>query len=213
MMPGAQKKVDSSSQEHATSPDLSAEGWQRRYDEGHTGWDRGGPNPMLLHWLQSQALTPCRLLIPGCGRGHEALQLAEEGFDVTAVDFAWSAVEHLRRELQTRGCHAEVIQSDIFEYRPKQAFDAIYEQTCLCAIEPSKWVSYETLLASWLKPGGKLFILFMQSGKDDAPPYSCELKKMRELFASTRWSWVSEPIEVPHPIGMHELACVLRRVD
>ncbi len=35
---------------------------------------------------------------------------------------------------------------------------------------------------------------------------------MKELFDTTRWSWESEPVEVPHPIGMHELACVLRRV-
>ncbi len=159
----------------STQEDLSVDGWQRRYDEGKTGWDRGGPNPMLLSWLQSQLLTPCRIVIPGCGRGHEALRLVEDGFDVTAVDFASSAVEHLTSELQIRGWEARVIQSDIFEYRPMQPFDTIYEQTCLCALDPSKWTRYEELLASWLKPGGKLYALFMQSGKNDGPPFSCEL--------------------------------------
>lgn len=58
------------------SPDLSAQGWQRRYDNQQTGWDRGGPSPALLRWLEKGQLTnhlaadgdpsSTRVLIPGC---------------------------------------------------------------------------------------------------------------------------------------------------
>ncbi|MFN3194119.1 MAG: hypothetical protein ACE361_26660 [Aureliella sp.] len=51
-------------------PDLSAAGWQQRYDDKQTGWDRGEPNPALLKWLESNALPPGRVFVPGCGRGH-----------------------------------------------------------------------------------------------------------------------------------------------
>jgi hypothetical protein len=70
--------------------------WQARYDQGQTGWDRGGASPTLLRWLAAGDLRPCRILVPGCGRGHEVVALAKAGFDVTGVDFAPAAVETVR---------------------------------------------------------------------------------------------------------------------
>jgi 2-polyprenyl-3-methyl-5-hydroxy-6-metoxy-1,4-benzoquinol methylase len=43
--------------------------------------------------LRDGALRPCRILIPGCGSGHDAATLAGVGFDVTALDYAPEAVQ------------------------------------------------------------------------------------------------------------------------
>jgi len=40
------------------------------------------------------------------------------------------------------------------------AFDAIYEQTCLCALYPDRWRQYADQLHRWLAPGGRLYALF-----------------------------------------------------
>ena len=191
--------------------DLSEEGWQQRYDAGKTGWDRGESNPMLTHWLQQDDLRPCRILVPGCGRGHEVLTLAQAGFDVTAVDFAEAAVQTLRNQLAREGLTAEVVQADVFTFCRETPFDAVYEQTCLCAIDPRQWDIYQQLLACWLRPGGSMFALFMQSGQHDQPPFSCDLPSMHELFSEPDWLWKAEPIRVDHPTGMHEMACVIQR--
>lgn len=193
--------------------DLSAVAWQRRYDDGRTGWDRGEPNPMITQWLGSRELQPCRILVPGCGRGHEAVSLAAAGFDVTAVDFAPSAVSHLRDELDRRGLQANVVQSDLFVFEGDDQFDAVYEQTCLCAIDPSQRETYEQLLARWLRPGGRLFALFMQVERTDDPPFPCDLSSMRTLFGSRNWNWMGDPVRITHPMGMHELGCVLSRQE
>ncbi|MEJ1978925.1 MAG: hypothetical protein WDN49_25190 [Acetobacteraceae bacterium] len=37
-------------------------------------------------------------------------------------------------------------------------------------------------------PGGALFILFMQTGRADGPPFDCKLDAMQALFAAG-WSW------------------------
>lgn len=197
----------------AARSDLSADGWQSRYDEGKTGWDRGESNPMLLQWLDSGSLQPCRILVPGCGRGHEVVVLAQAGFDVTAVDFATSAVDHLEKELERRGLVAKVVQSDLFAFSQSNEFDAVYEQTCLCAIDPSQWQTYEQLLSCWLRPAGKLFAMFMQNGKQDDPPFACELASMKNLFHARGWRWLGEPKRVEHPTGMHELGCILARKE
>lgn len=192
--------------------DLSSSGWQARYAQGKTGWDRGCPNSILEFWLDSKTLLPGRILIPGCGRGHEVLRLAEAGFDVTALDFAPAAILHLQQELTQRCLAANVVQTDVLDYETTGLFDVIYEQTCLCALSPTLWRQYETKLHQWLKPNGQLLALFMQSGKRNEPPYSCELDEMRTLFPTTRWHWIDDPIRVEHPMGLHEQACRLAKI-
>ncbi len=207
--PKLQTQTDESCQPQGP---LTKASWQARYDEGKTGWDRGQPSPMFSRWIDQGTLRPCRVLVPGCGRGHEVIAMAALGFDVTAVDFADTAVQTLQAELQTRNLQAKVIQSDLFEFHPPEAFDAIYEQTCLCAVHPSQWATYHESLVRWLRPGGNLFALFMQTEATQGPPFSCDLDKMQILFRSHHWQWPTEHDRVDHPMGIYELACVLTRL-
>lgn len=194
-----------------TKPDLSRDAWQARYESGNTGWDRGKPSPMLNQWIDAGNLQPCRILVPGCGRGHEVIALAESGFEVTAIDFADEAIASLTKLLDQRGLHANVIQCDLFAFESAQTFDAVYEQTSLCAIHPSQWQTYEQLVTCWLRPGGSLFAAFMQTDKLDGPPFHCELSTMKNLFRPANWLWHGLPTRVEHPSGTHELACILER--
>jgi len=110
--------------------------WQQRFDNNETGWDRGSPSPQLLAWLDSGGLLPCHIAVPGCGTGWEVVELARRGFEVTGIDYTAAAVAKTRALLQAQGLVAEVIQADVLSYQPPHPFDAIYEQTCLCAIHP-----------------------------------------------------------------------------
>lgn len=153
--------------------------------------------------------------------------LAGRGFDVTGVDFAAAAVERTRERL--RGLlqsetgagmvKAEVVQADLLTYEPAAPFDAIYEQTCLCALYPDHWRGYADRLFAWLRPGGLLLALFMQAPRDgsrsgyiEGPPYHCDINGMRSLFSADRWHWPKPAYPaVPHPSGAVELAVVLTR--
>ena len=188
------------------------ETWEQRYRAGQTGWDRGGVSPALHRWLDSGELSPCRIVVPGCGHGHEVIELARRGFAVTALDIAPTPVEALRRRLRDEGLDAEVLQADVLSWQPPEPVDAVYEQTCLCALDPTLWEAYERQLHRWLRPGGRLFALFMQTGREGGPPFHCALPRMEALFAEARWRWLTtEPTEVPHPSGIFELAHVLER--
>jgi SAM-dependent methyltransferase len=190
---------------------LNSDYWQARYVEGTTGWDRGKPSPVLTAWLTSGALTPCRILVPGCGRGHEVVVLAQAGFDVVAVDYAPSAVAAVREALDAEGVRAEVVQSDLFAYQPDTPFDAVYEQTCLCALPPERWGCYEKRLATWLNSGGSLVAAFMQTESDSGPPFACPPDAMRKLFAADHWEWPECLEPVSHPNGLTELTGIVRR--
>ncbi|OGA84676.1 MAG: thiopurine S-methyltransferase [Burkholderiales bacterium RIFCSPHIGHO2_01_FULL_63_240] len=194
--------------------------WQERFEKQETRWDRGGPSPGLLAWLDSGALQPCRIAVPGCGGGWEVAELARRGFDVVGLDYTEAAVSRTRALLRKQELQAEVTQADVLQHQPDRPFDAIYEQTCLCAIHPDHWTSYAQQLHRWLKPDGILWAMFMQKPRPEAveqgliegPPYHCDINAMRALFPSTLWSWPKPPYpQVNHPSLMHELAVPLVR--
>lgn len=186
--------------------------WEEKYQANTIPWDRGGSSPALRRWLEADALKHGRILVPGCGRGHEAVELARHGFQVTGLDIAPTALKLLETELAAAGLTAETVCADALAWRPDTPFDAIYEQTCLCALQPEQWPAYERQLFRWLKPGGHLYALFMQTGRDGGPPFHCELAEMRTLFPEERWAWEEAEAErVDHPNGLHELATRLTR--
>lgn len=191
--------------------------WQQRFVARETPWDRGAPSPQLAAWLEARSLAPCRILVPGCGSGHEVALLARMGFEVTALDYAPAALALTRERLAQAGARATLVQADALEWTPAAPFDAVYEQTCLCALHPDHWRAYADQLDAWLAPGARLYALFLQAtrpgaadGLVEGPPYHCDINAMRALFAPPRWAWPSPPYpRVPHPRGWAELALVL----
>lgn len=190
----------------------AAHEWEARYQQGNTGWDRGDASLALTTWLESGAIRPCRTLIPGCGRGHEVLALSRRGFDIAGLDFAPSAVAHVQQALSREGLEAKIYQADVLQWQPGAPFDAVYEQTCLCALPADTWQDYAANLHGWLKPGGRLYALFMQTGQPGGPPHHCDLLRMHQIFDDERWQWPEdEPLFVPHHNGRFELGYILTR--
>lgn len=201
-------------------PGPDAAFWQQRFESGDTPWDRGAPSPQLLQWLQEGSLQPCRIAVPGCGSGWEAVELARRGFAVTAIDLVPAACARTGARAQQAGVSLEVVQADVLAWRPDRPFDAVFEQTCLCAIHPFRWVGYAQALRDWIRPEGALWAMFMQrprasaldEGRIEGPPYHCDVTAMHLLFQSEAWSWPEPPLpKVAHPAGWHELAACLRR--
>jgi SAM-dependent methyltransferase len=188
--------------------------WESRYRDGVTGWERHGLNPTFIAWRESGALRPCRILVPAGGRSPEPLALAEAGFDVTVVDLAPSAVAAQRSRLERLNLPARVEQADLFAWDPEAPFDAIYDQTSLCALPPALWPNYVRRLHRWLRPDGKLFVLFMQTGASGGPPFDCDTEAMRHLFAAPAWEWPETlPPTVPHSSPARvEQPAILRRI-
>lgn len=193
--------------------------WQEKFDAGTTPWDRGEAGPRLRAWIEEGELAPCRIAVPGCGSGHDVVLLASKGFDVTALDYTSAAVARTTAALEASGTRARVVEADVLEWMPGAPFDAIYEQTCLCALHPDHWRRYAEQLHAWLAPGGRLFAMLMQAhrpgaaeGVIEGPPYHCDVNGMRALFDATRWQWPKPPYaRVPHQAKYVELGVVLVR--
>jgi len=177
--------------------------WEARFREGTTRWERPALHPAFVDWQESGVLAPCNILVPGAGRSTEPMALAEAGFTVTVVDAAPTAVATQQARLERVHMTARVELADLFTWQAPAPFDAVYDQACLCALPPKLWPDYAARLHAWLRPGGRLFILFMQTGKSDGPPFHCDVAAMRTLFDATRWDWPDTlAAMLPHPSGV-----------
>lgn len=194
--------------------------WNDRFLARDTPWDRGGPGPQLVAWLDSGLVAPCRIAVPGCGSGWDVAELARRGFDATGIDRAPAACALARERLASAALRGAVVEGDVLEWRPSRPFDAVYEQTCLCAMHPMHWRRYEESLSAWIRPGGTLLAMVAQRPRPNAvdegiiegPPYHCDIGAMRVLFDGARWEWPVPPYpRAAHPNGMHELGLVILR--
>lgn len=183
--------------------------WENCYEKKLTGWDRGKASEALFYWLNSDLVKPCRILVPGCGNGYEVVQLAEKGFDVTAIDIASTPIASLQSLLDKKGLKAQLIEADFFDWLPESPFDVIYEQTSLCALPPNLWGQYEEQLHQWLKPDGLLLAQFMQTGEEGGPPFHCEIGDMRNLFSNEKWKWSKQYSSVEMGTDKAELIYML----
>ena len=189
--------------------------WEHRFRTEDAPWERGSVHPAVAHWLSSGDLKPgARVYVPGCGRGREPRALAEAGLDVTASDVAPSAAAYQWEALKPYP-NARIVEADSLDWRPDEAFDALYEQTFLCAIHPRQRDAYEAMAFQVLNPGGKFLALFMQKDERGGPPYGCSLEAMRALFPEKRWIWPQKEAftAFPHPRlgGKAELGGLLVR--
>ena len=64
--------------------------WEDRYASGEAHWS-GRPNDVLV--AETADLTPGTALDVGCGTGGDAIWLAEQGWQVTAVDLSRTALD------------------------------------------------------------------------------------------------------------------------
>ncbi len=179
--------------------------WESRFREGRTPWERRELNPAFLAWRASGELAPCRILVPGAGRSPEPAALLAAGFDVVTLDLSESAVAVQAGRIGA----GRAVQADVTTWRaptshPWTAFDAVYDQTCLCALPPELWPAYEAQLRRWLRPGGRLFILFMQTGREGGPPFDCPIPAMRALFAAWTWPEALTAAPVAHAVGTEQ---------
>ncbi len=157
--------------------------WDERYRSGQTPWNAGGVPSSLTAFLKN--IAPPRVLIPGCGQGHEIRAFIAAGYDVTAIDLSPVAVEQAKENLGAALAHCVQV-GDFFTHDLKpESFDLIYERTFLCALSPERRLDYRIRCAQLLKYGGLLagFFYYQKTPAGEGPPYGLAWGEADELFS------------------------------
>jgi SAM-dependent methyltransferase len=86
--------------------------WDTRYSRAGRVWS-GRPNGSLV--AEIAGLEPGRALDVGCGEGADAVWLARQGWQVTALDVSQVAIERGRRAAAAAGVEIEWVHASLAE--------------------------------------------------------------------------------------------------
>jgi methyl halide transferase len=158
--------------------------WDELYINKTTGWDLKKPNPVWEELVnKKEFIQPCKLLVTGCGYGHDAILAAKKGYDVTAIDFSKYAISCARESAESSSAKVNFVADNLFTLGEAyfEKFDVVYEYTTYCAINPDRRKEYLSKICSFIKPGGKLIaILFPIDGREGGPPFNIDVNKFYE---------------------------------
>lgn len=143
--------------------DFDQASWERRWsqalrDHGDAVASRP-PNAQLVE--VAAGLNLGRALDAGCGHGAEAMKLAARGWEVTAVDFSATALDHARSTAERIGGDVAGritwLQGDLGIWAPEpRAFDLVH---CLYVHVAGSVEEMVARLAGGVAPGGTLFMV------------------------------------------------------
>ncbi len=160
--------------------------WRGLYARGEDRWELGRPNPSLAAHLLRAPLPPGRVGVPGCGRGHDCRLLARHGHRVWGFDFVPETIQ-TAEALAVRDRVAVTFETrDVFALPAAYPgfFDAVWEYTSFCAIDPERRREYVAMLAAIMRPGGWLLACFFPIGEGRAgPPFPATEAELRGLLA------------------------------
>jgi SAM-dependent methyltransferase len=136
---------------------LDAQYWDERYSSSERLFS-GRPNGVLV--AEATGLPPGRALDAGAGEGADAIWLAEQGWQVTAVDVSKVALDRAARAAEERGV-AERIRwhrADLTQDPPPPAaFDLVSAQ--YLPLERAHGPAVPRGLIAAVAPGGTLLVV------------------------------------------------------
>ncbi|OEU51712.1 MAG: hypothetical protein BA871_07145 [Desulfuromonadales bacterium C00003096] len=148
-------------------------------------WQERGQKPLLFDpWLQRALplLLPGKVLDIACGRGRNALSIAELGYSVTSLDASSQGLKQLSDEALRRGLAIATVQQDLEQtpQLPQAAFDVVLQFFYLQR-------SLFNALRDAVRPGGVVVARTFSragnfSGGPGNPDYVLEVGELLTLF-------------------------------
>ena len=188
--------------------------WNDHYETDQTPWDLGGPSAVVqrlavqeLGTVKGSVTKPKRVLVPGCGFGHDAEAIARLGHQVIGADIAPAAMAAAR-------ARTDIVDWQVADFlNPPEAwlgsFDAVVEHTLYCALDDDMLDAYRDAVVALLKPGGVLFGAFLNF-EGEGPPNGTNPEKIQARFGA---QFEVEMTDAEHFVKADkpQLAVVMRR--
>jgi SAM-dependent methyltransferase len=176
--------VETNELESEIMPGTSGEEWDQHYREGLPPWETGGPSSELARVVGEEGIRPCRVLELGCGSAVNAVWLAQQGFDVTAVDFSPLAIEKARERVRQAGVRVELIEADVTRLPATMgAFPFFFDRGCYHAVRRDNARGYVEAVLRVTAPGAIGLILAGNAKSTHAPGQGPPVVSEEELRA------------------------------
>ncbi|RZC66102.1 hypothetical protein C5167_009787, partial [Papaver somniferum] len=140
--------------------------WEKCWEQGDTGWDLGQPTPVVLQLFEKETLPKGRVLVPGCGAGHDVVAIANPERYVVGLDILETAIKRAR-EISSSSPSAkcfEFVEADFFTWHRTRA-------------------SRGTRMHELLKPDGELItLMYPTTDPDGGPPFKVSVADFEEVL-------------------------------
>ena len=134
---------------------MSSEQWDERYSGDELVWS-STPNQFLVAGVVG--FRAGRAVDLACGEGRNSIWLAEQGWDVTGVDFSPVGLAKAERFAELRGVTIDWIESSVEDWTPPpDGFDLV-AVLYLQLPQPARSVAL-AVAASAVAPGGTLVVV------------------------------------------------------
>jgi SAM-dependent methyltransferase len=147
-------------------------------DEGRAAvpWDRGGPHPLLLDWVERRRPDGHgkRALVVGCGLGDDAELIASLGFETVAFDISPTAIAIARSRYPDSS--VDYVVTSLFDVPHDWlgGFTFVFESQTVQSIPESMRADAMSAVVSTVGPGGRLLVIAAAREDDEAadgPPW------------------------------------------
>jgi len=155
--------------------------WNKSYLNGRRPpWNNDLPAaPVLQEAFKKKTIKPCRTIVLGCGSGSNAIYLAKNGFDVTAIDVAPNALGIAMADAKKAGVKVRWVLADVLKLPESKPYDLIFDRGCYHNVRYVDAAGFVASLKQITRPGSRCFVL--SCNKDRAP--GIREKTMRDDFS------------------------------
>lgn len=183
-----------------------------RWDADYRGqtppaWDIGRPADELQRIVKEGIVHACRVVDLGCGSGTDAIFLARQGFDVTAIDISPTALSQAEEKARKAGVSVRWVLADVLALPHLESFDFIYDRGCYHNVRDQSLTAYIEAVRRLSHPGTKFLLVSArrdETAAADAPGVTEEelrfdfhslfdIESLREIKLETNRTSVSPP--------------------
>ncbi len=169
-------------------------GYALAYRFGLTPWEKAGRDAAaqfnaLLDREQEGPPPFGKALDIGCGTGDHAVNLAQRGWDVTAVDNVPRALATARTKSVQAGVDVQYVQADVTGMAAQvgSGFSLLLDVGCFHGLKPHQRPTYIQQVEAVSHPGSTLLMLAFQPGR--RPPAPLPRGASRQELEDTFQNW------------------------
>ena len=120
-------------------------------------WAHNTPTLFLAEICRQK--PPGKALDIGCGAGTDSVFLAQQGWDVTSLDFMPKALEYTQQRATEAGVSITPVEADITDWEPPQQYDLVLDHGLLHNMDPVRFPGYRECLLKALASDGDFILL------------------------------------------------------
>lgn len=170
-------------------------------------WAHDEPTLFLAEICTKRA--PGSALDIGCGSGTDSVYLAQQGWDVTSLDFVPKALDFTEERARNVGVSVTPVEADITTWEPPQRYDLVLDHGLLHNMDPVRYPAYRERVMRAIADDGEFVLLHWHPLFPDQPngqvgPRRVDREAIKDFFApelQERFFAAEEFEDLPEVVG------------